>query len=174
MSKSLVVRCVALLAVCAAGSAAYANVRLPRIFNNHMLLQRGLDVPVWGWADAGEEVTVQFAGQTVATTADDNGNWMVRLKPLEASSEGRSLVAKGKNTITVTDVLVGDVWICSGQSNMEWSMNAVINAQEEIKTADYPEIRLFDVPGHTTAATAQSDVPGGNWQPCNPGSVNGF
>jgi sialate O-acetylesterase len=153
---------------------ASANVRLPKIFSDHMLLQRGLEAPVWGWADAGEDVSVQFAGQTKTATADANGKWMVRLASLEASNKGRALVVKGKNTITLNDVLVGDVWICSGQSNMEWATRSVINAQEEIAAADYPEIRLFDVPGHTTAPIAQSDVPGGNWQLCTPQSIPNF
>jgi sialate O-acetylesterase len=174
MSRSSFFRCVTLLAVCAASSAAMANVRLPRIFSNHMLLQRGLEAPVWGWAEAGEEVSVQFAGQEKSATADENGKWMVRLDALEASSKGRALVVKEKNTITLNDVLVGDVWICSGQSNMEWQTRSVINAPEEIAAAKYPEIRLFDVPGHTTAATAQSDVPGGSWQLCSPQSVASF
>ena len=121
MRRSFVVGWVALLAACVASSVASANVRLPKIFSNHMLLQRGLEAPVWGWADAGEEVTVQFAGQSKAATADANGKWMVRLASMEASSESRVLVVKGKNTITLSDVLVCDVWICSGQSNMEWS-----------------------------------------------------
>ncbi len=174
MSSSSFSRCVTLLAVCAASSVASADVRLPKIFSNHMLLQRGLKAPVWGWADAGEEVSVQFAGQTKTTIADTDGNWSVRLASLEASGEGRTLIVKGKNTVTLNDVLVGDVWICSGQSNMEWSTRSVINAQEEIAAANYPEIRLFDVPGHTTAPIAQSDVPGGNWQRCSPQSVAGF
>ena len=164
MTRSLFTCSVAALEVCALTSAGSADVRLPEIFSNHMLLQRGLEAPVWGWADAGEEVSVQFAGQTKVARADANGKWISRLTSLEASSEGRSLVVKGKNTITLSDVLVGDVWICSGQSNMEWATRSVINAQDEIKAADFPNIRLFDVPGHTTAATAQSDVPGGNWQ----------
>jgi sialate O-acetylesterase len=174
MTRLLLARCAVALAVCALTSAASANVRLPKIFSNHMLLQRGLEAPVWGWADAGEEVSVQFAGQTESATADSNGKWHVCLASLEASSEGRSLVVEGKNTITLTDVLVGDVWICSGQSNMEWATRSVINAAEEIKAANYPNIRLFDVPGHTTAATSQSDVSGGAWQRCNPGSVANF
>lgn len=174
MTRLLLTRCIFALAACALTSAASADVRLPKIFNNHMLLQRGLEAPVWGWADAGEDVSVQFAGQAKVATADANGEWMVRLESLEASSKGRSLVVKGKNTITLTDVLVGDVWICSGQSNMEWATRSVIDAQEEIKGADFPNIRLFDVPGHTTAATAQSDVPGGTWQRCSPGSVANF
>ena len=174
MTRSLFTCSVAALAVCALTSAGSADVRLPEIFSNHMLLQRGLEAPVWGWADAGEEVSVQFAGQTKVARADANGKWISRLTSLEASSEGRSLVVKGKNTITLSDVPVGDVWICSGQSNMEWATRSVINAQDEIKAADFPNIRLFDVPGHTTAATAQSDVPGGNWQRCNPDSVANF
>lgn len=151
-----------------------ADVRLPRVFSNQMLLQRGLAVPVWGWADAGEQVTVKFAGDQQQATADKRGRWRVRLKPLKASARGRTFEVTGNNRLVLKDVLVGDVWVCSGQSNMEWATRSTLNAKEELRTATYPTIRLFDVPGHTTSAVARTDVPGGRWQTCSPQSVSGF
>lgn len=153
---------------------AQADVRLPKIFSSHMVLQRGLECPVWGWADVGEEVSVEFAGTTHAATADPQGRWQVRLTAMEASVEGRSLVVSGKNRIELKDVLVGDVWICSGQSNMEWPLQSVINAQEEVAAADHSGIRLFDVPGHTTSPLPLNDVPGGSWNVCTPKTAGGF
>ncbi|NLN02955.1 MAG: sialate O-acetylesterase, partial [Lentisphaerae bacterium] len=108
-------------ALCAA--SVLANVKLATIFNSNMVLQRDMEVPVWGTAEPGEEVAVAFAGQNLKTTADDKGDWEVRLAPLAASTNGRPLVVTGKNTITNANVLVGDVWLCSGQSNMEMSFN---------------------------------------------------
>ncbi|MFT5470215.1 MAG: sialate O-acetylesterase [Verrucomicrobiales bacterium] len=154
---------------------ASAEVTLPKIFSDHMLLQREFAAPVWGWADAGTEVTVSFAGQQKQATADANGNWIVRLEPLPPSAKGRPLqVAAGDQKLEFRNVLVGDVWICSGQSNMEMQVRSCLNAQEEIATADFPTIRLFDVPGHTTAPLPQSELPGGNWQECSPQTVENF
>ena len=96
-----------------------ADVTLPAVIGENMVLQRGVDVPVWGWADPGEEVAVAVEGQRVTTKADSNGKWMVKLRPLEAGGPFEMTVA-GTNTITLSNVLVGEVWICSGQSNMEW------------------------------------------------------
>lgn len=154
------------VAVLSVAPAVKADVRLAKVFTDHMLLQRGLAAPVFGWAEAGEKVSVRFADQEKTATADELGRWIVRLDPLEASAEGRELTIAGANEIKLQDVLVGDVWICSGQSNMEWPMRAVTNADAEIAAAKYPNIRLFDVPGHTTAATVQDDIPGGQWQAC--------
>ena len=113
----------------------------------------------------------QFAGQRQRAEADESGRWIVRLEPLAASDQGRSLVVEGKNKISLDNVLVGDVWICSGQSNMEWNLKGAMNPTEEIAAAEHPLIRLFDVPGHTTAPLAQEDVPGGSWKVCAPGTV---
>ena len=154
-----------------------AEVRLPAVFGDHMVLQRGLAAPVWGWADAGEEVSVRFGTQTKKATADATGAWSTRLDPLKASAEGSplevTLEVTGGNKIVINDVLVGDVWICSGQSNMEWSVSQSRNGAEEIKSADHPTIRLFDVPGHTTSALP---LTGGNgkWALCTPKSVPRF
>jgi sialate O-acetylesterase len=99
-----------------------AEVKLPAIFADHMVLQRQMPVVVWGWAVPGEQVAVEFAGQKTTTTADASGSWKAELPPMEASAEGRTLTAAGSNSVSINDVLVGEVWLCSGQSNMEWSL----------------------------------------------------
>ena len=97
-----------------------AKVELAPVFSDNAVLQRDMAVPVWGKADPGETVTVKFAGQSVQATADADGKWMVKLEPLAASSENRTMEVSGKdNTVQVNNVLVGEVWLCSGQSNME-------------------------------------------------------
>src|SRR3954454_23266682 len=131
MKTNFWIRLTFCLAAVAWAAPAQADVKLPSIFNSHMILQRGCPVPVWGWADAGEEVKVSFGGQTKSATADKDGNWQVKLDKLEASSEGKTLAIAGKNKVDLEDVLVGDVWICSGQSNMEWSVNSSLDAQKE-------------------------------------------
>jgi len=152
---------------------ALADVRLPNVLGSGMVLQRDLPVPVWGWAEAGEKVTVAFGKQTKTTVAGENGKWMVKLAPLKASAEPAKLVVKGGNIITLENILVGEVWICSGQSNMEWSIRQSANAAAEIKAADHPRIRLFNVPGHTVAPLPR-DRGAGSWQVCQPNTASGF
>jgi len=154
-------------------SLTHAEVRVPGLFSDSMVLQRGLKAPVWGWAEAGEKVTVSFAGQTQTATADKDGKWMVRLSPLEASAKGGVLAITGSNTIEIKDVLVGDVYICSGQSNMEWAVSRSLNAAEEIKAANHTTIRLHNVPGHITADEPQAEAPG-KWQECTSATIPGF
>lgn len=153
--------------------AALADVKLASIFSDHMVLQRDLPAPVWGWAEHNEEVRVTFAGQTKTAVGDKDGKWMVKLDKLKASAQGQTLTVTGKNKIELSDVLVGEVWICSGQSNMEWSVSSSLNPKEEIAAADHPLIRLFNVPGHTVSPTPNDQCPG-NWQVCKPETVGGF
>src|ERR1700722_411429 len=103
-----------------AGSSARADVKLPAIFSDHMVLQQGMAVTVWGTGDAGEDVTVTFGQQKQSAKATDKGNWAVKLANLSASDKPEELVVAGKNTVAFKDVLVGEVWVCSGQSNMEF------------------------------------------------------
>src|SRR5687767_10857603 len=138
----------ALLAVCTA-LVAQAEVRLHNLFTDHMVLQQGTTVPIWGWAEDGEKITVEFAGQKAATTAK-NGRWMAKLKNLKPGAPGTlkvSSVHNGKNTlIQVNDVVVGEVWLASGQSNMEWSMNKSFEPASDIANSANGNIRLFTVP----------------------------
>jgi len=134
---------------------SYAEIVLPKILGNGMVLQREKPVPVWGTAAAGEKVTVQFAGQTKNTVADASGNWQVMLNPMPASAKANTLIIKGTNTITLTDILVGEVWLCSGQSNMSYemrknskvkkpdTMTTAYSPVDELEHAHNPQIRIF-------------------------------
>ena len=102
-------------------SQLYADIVLPKVIDSQMILQRNAKVPIWGWADKNEKVTVSFAGQTKSAMPNPQGKWMVELDPLQASAQGRDLIIKGKNSVTLNDILVGEVWLASGQSNMEWT-----------------------------------------------------
>ncbi len=122
----------------------YAEVKLPEIFNSHMVLQRNVKLPVWGTANANEQVTVTINGQEKSTAADSAGKWKLELDPMKAGGPFKMEV-KGSNTITFDDILVGEVWLCSGQSNMEFRVRSVIDGKNEIAQANYPQIRLFHV-----------------------------
>ncbi len=150
-----------------------ADVTLPRVLGSGMVLQSGLPVPVWGWAGEGEKVTVTFAGQSKTARADSAGRWMVKLDPLKASSAAASLAIRGGNRITLENILVGEVWICSGQSNMEWRLSQGMRAKEEVEASDHPLIRLFDVPGHTTSPLPR-EKGAGSWKVCGPRTAGGF
>ncbi|MFV1965381.1 MAG: sialate O-acetylesterase [Pirellulaceae bacterium] len=158
----------ACLCLCA---AARADVKLASIFGDHMVLQQGQANPVWGWADAGEEVTVSICGQSKKATPDDHGKWQVKLDPLAAGGP-HDLTIAGKNKIVLTDVLVGEVWVCSGQSNMQFSVSSANDPDLEIKTAKFPQIRLISVPQVGTQEP-QDDF-NGQWQLCSPETVGDF
>ena len=153
-------------------SAAWAEVDLPSVFGDNMVLQRDMPAPVWGWAEPGEEVTVTFAEQTKSTTAGADGRWRVALDALEASAQGRELVVQGANRIVFNNVLVGEVWVCSGQSNMEWSVRGVMDSGREIAEADFPLIRHIKV-AKRPADGPQTDFEG-SWAVCSPQTVSGF
>lgn len=161
------------LLVLSLASAAQAEVKLASIFGDSMVLQRDLPVPVWGTADAGEKVTVSFGDQTQTATADKSGAWQVKLDPLKANSQGQVLKVSGSSAVELKDVLVGEVWICSGQSNMEWPVRASLNPAEETAAADLPMIRLFNVPAHVVSPTPL-DTTAGKWEVCSPQTVGGF
>ena len=150
----------------------HAEVTTPAVFSDHMVLQRGMPVPVWGKADPGEEVTVKIAGKDWKTKAANDGKWMVKLDAMEARATPMELVVAGKNTLTFKDVLVGDVWICSGQSNMEWNLGNASNADEEIPKSANPNIRLFMVVKKTSFKPLQDCT--GKWNVCGPDTVKPF
>lgn len=161
----------AILLVTSITPFAAADVRLPALFSDHAVLQRDMPVPVWGWADPGEEVKVSIAGQAHTTKAGDDGRWQVKLEPLKVG-EPLTLVVEGKNRLEAKDILAGDVWICSGQSNMEWEVQNTRDAELELAAANYPRLRLI------TVATLGVQEPlqdfDGRWQTCTPESVASF
>ncbi|NOX53908.1 MAG: sialate O-acetylesterase [Planctomycetes bacterium] len=152
-------------------SRAWADVRLPAIFGSHMVLQQGQADRVWGWADPDETVTVEIAGQSHSVTTGDDGRWSVQLEPLSAGGP-YTMTVRGKNTIKLEDVLVGEVWLCSGQSNMQWPVSAARDADLEIRSAKYPKIRLITVPQVGTQEP-QFDFKG-EWKVCSPETVGDF
>lgn len=153
-------------------AVAVADVRMPAIFGDHMVLQQDIKVPVWGWADPGEKVTVTLGKETAKATADAKGNWKVALPAQTTSSTATTLTVTGKNNLKFEDVLVGDVWVCSGQSNMEFGLKQAHDAAEEMPKANEPEIRLFRVE-HKIAIEPQTDVKG-TWMVCTPETVGDF
>ena len=149
-----------------------AAVKLPSVFGDNMVLQRNQPVPIWGWDDPGTQVTITLGDTKVVATADDNGKWMVRLPAMEAGGP-YAMTVKGTDVVIVKNILLGEVWLCSGQSNMEWPVARCNHAQQEIAAADYPQIRHIKIP-HRPAATPQDDVPSGGWQVCKPETVGSF
>lgn len=144
---------------------ARANVTLPRIISDGMVLQEQMAVPIWGNATPGEAVTVEFSGQMKHAVADKNGKWSIKLDPLMAGGPFE-LTVKGGNTVTVKDVLVGEVWHASGQSNMHFPLSRAATASEDIPSAKQPEIRYFQIdPWHAD---------GGEWVACTPQTAGNF
>ncbi len=149
-----------------------ANVKLPLLFNDGMVLQRNKSIPIWGWASANEKVEIHFKKQIVKTKADKDGKWTVNLKEEKAGGPFE-LIVKGNNTITLKNVLVGEVWICSGQSNMEFTVKQAMNATQEINDADYPMIRQFLVEKEVSSIPKEH-LKSAKWEVCNPATVGNF
>jgi sialate O-acetylesterase len=149
--------------------SARAEVTLPSLLADHMVVQRGLPVHVWGQASAHEGILVTFRGETQSTTADDLGLWSLYLSPGEAGGPFQ-VVIKASNTIQLNDILVGDVWVASGQSNMELPMKELANPDAEIAAAQYPRIRIFRVK-HRPSDYPRSDVEAKTWAPCTPENI---
>jgi hypothetical protein len=152
-------------------TSAFADVQLPGIISDHMLLQRDMPVRIFGKASPGESVTVSFRGQTVRAVADPTGRWEAWLKPL-GGGQPATMTVQGTNTITIADVLVGDVWIGSGQSNMQWAVWQSDNSDAEIAAAKFPQIRLFYVPRKTSSVPVE-DVEA-RWVVCSPETIKDF
>ena len=153
-------------------SVAMADVKLPEIFGNEMVIQRETDAPVWGWAEPGEKVTVTGSwGKSAETVTPKDGKWMVKLATPKAGGPF-SITVQGKNKIELKDVLAGEVWICSGQSNMEWPVVRANDAQKEIAEAKYPKIRLFHVQ-KASKTTPQTSLKA-QWKTCTPENIPAF
>jgi len=150
-------------------SAAQASVRLPAVISNNMVLQKDIPLPIWGWADAGEEVTVQLGDDVAKATADAAGKWKVTLKAIQVAGGPLEMTVKGKNELKVSNILVGEVWAGSGQSNMQWNVAQSLNAPQEIANAKFPKIRLFIIP--LVPAGTPSDSVAAQWVECSPQTV---
>ena len=153
---------------------AWGNVRLPVIISDGMVLQRDTKINIWGWASPGEKVRVKFNNKTVSTSTGHEGNWKVVLPPMKAGGP-YSMEVKGKNSIVIKDILIGDVWFCSGQSNMVLNMERVKEKfPDDILSANYPEIRNFFVPTASDVTSVHNDLPPGKWISASPENVLSF
>jgi len=150
-----------------------AETKLPSILGSHMVLQQGEKCPIWGWDNSDNVVTVEFAGQKHTAKVDDGGRWEVHLDPMKANAKGQILTIRGSSKLELTDVLVGEVWLCSGQSNMEWRVVQSANSKEEIANANHPLIRHIKIP-HKLSPKPQDNVSSSGWQPCTPQVVANF
>lgn len=149
-----------------------ANIVLPDVIGDAMVLQRDRAMPIWGKADPGEVVTVRFAGQTRNATADKDGKWRVNLNRLPSSATPATMIIAGKNTIELKNILVGEVWLVAGQSNMQLLLSETANGDAAIAAADHPLIRLFNV--SRQVAFKHKSGPLGIWQSCSPETVKEF
>ena len=168
--SKLVVAVVGLLGVC---SLSHADVALPKIIASHMVLQQKIPLPIWGTADAGEDVTVSLGDNKASTKAGVDGKWSVKLKEMTAGGP-HELLIRGKNEITLKDILIGEVWVASGQSNMEWPVAKSANPEDEIAAAKYPNIRLFHVKKVASVMTQDNVVLDRNWSECSPATIGNF
>ena len=146
----------------------FAEVKPHVLFTEGAVLQREIAIPVWGTADPGEKISVELNGQSLATVADGSGNWIVKLKPVKA---GGPYVLK-INSQEIKNILIGDVWICSGQSNMEWRLKQTSNPDADVAGANYPMIRLFQVP--RSEVDAEKSSVNSSWKECTSENAANF
>ena len=154
-------------------TSVFAQVKLARLFSDHVVLQRQKPIPVWGWAKAGEKVKVTLAQQTVQTKADASGKWIVKFNPMEAGGPHTLNVSAKSGQASVNDILIGEVWLCSGQSNMEWSVASAKDFEIEKQNANFPQIRHFKVE-HNVTLQPEMDLTAGEWKIASSETVGGF
>jgi sialate O-acetylesterase len=154
--------------------ALSADIRLPSVIGSHMVLQQDVPITIWGWAEPGEEVSIQFAGQKASSSADNDGFWEVRLKTMKPGKGPLDMTITGTQSppVSLEDILLGEVWVCSGQSNMEWPMWRTHSPTPEIRSADFPQIRLFHVPRKASAYPMENVE--AEWEVCAPRTIRDF
>ena len=177
--KRITVFLIGLLLLLFTQPLVHAEVTLPRVIGSNMVLQRDMQVPIWGWASSGEEITISLSTEnesaeplfSTTVIADAEGNWRLKLDAMEAGGP-YTLRVIGSNTLELTNILFGEVWVCSGQSNMQWSVNASKDSEAEIAAASYPKIRLFYVP-RVPSGLLQKDVDA-DWYETTPETIANF
>ncbi len=162
--------CLVMFGLLLLAAPSLAEVKPNILFADHMVLQRDKDIPVYGTAAAGEKVEVKFQDKTVAAEADKDGKWKAMLGKFPAGGP-YEMTIKGTNTVTLKDIMVGDVWVCCGQSNMAWGVGGCVNGPQELAAANYPQIRFFNS-AVTPAGKPQSEILFGGWRVCEPGAPN--
>jgi sialate O-acetylesterase len=154
-------------------NSTFAELRLPQVLSSDMVFQRNAEIKVWGWADKGESVSVSFNKQTRKTKASKDGKWAVSFPAMKEGGPYEMVVNGRKNTIVLSNILIGDVYVCSGQSNMAMPVRQCFNAEEEIKNANYPNIRLLTIPNKALINPAD-DVDPTEWKICTPENIPNF
>ena len=156
-------------------TVAFAELQLPNVFSDNMILQQCTDAKIWGWTDANSSVNIQVPQISYSKTvkADKNGNWFAYIKTGKAAGDSLTIIVNsGEDTITINDILLGEVWFASGQSNMNFPLFATENAHQAVQSADYSAIRFFSIPVKTTDKL-QIEVES-KWQKCQPKEASGF
>lgn len=155
------------------GTSLFATIRLPRFFSDNMVLQRDMPLKIWGWADRNEKISVCFNGHEVTTVVEKSGEWAVELPPMKYGGPFEMIIRGKDNTVTFQNIMLGDVWICSGQSNMEWILENTRGAAQEIAGSTNPNIRLLTIE-KTIRSTEMNDISGGSWEICSPQAACSF
>jgi sialate O-acetylesterase len=155
-------------------STLSAEIRLPSVFGSHMVIQQTKPIKIWGWAEPGEEISVSFSGQKAKIQVDKDGRWEIALSAMKATAVPFQMTISGtqSKSVVLTDILVGEVWVCSGQSNMEWTMQRTHSPAPEIRRADFPLIRLFHIPRKFSAYPL--DNVDATWEVCTPQNIRDF
>lgn len=161
-----------LLSALFVGLNLFANISIPSVFSDNMVLQRDTPIKIWGWAQIGETVTVSFKGEKKKTRTAQDGRWEVIMSPSKYGGPYQ-IEIKGSNTIILKDVLVGDVWLCSGQSNMDMGVAGAKDADKELKDIDYPQLRIFSMP-KVMRESLQETIEPASWHKCDVNSVASF
>ncbi len=150
---------------------ASAQLKLPSVISDNMVLQRNIEIPIWGWSVPSAKVTVKFLGQTKTTIADVEGCWKINLSPVSANDKPQlMLIESDLNTMTLTNILVGEVWLCSGQSNMQWPMCRLNEPEKQLAEINDPQIRFIGINRHNSKPYECDDCKG-NWQICSSNSA---
>ncbi|MCX6225540.1 MAG: 9-O-acetylesterase [Bacteroidia bacterium] len=160
------------LLLCLITGTLTAQIKLPSFFSSNMVLQQGIEIPVWGWAAPGEEITITLEGNTASSKAESNGKWSVKLPSMNYGGP-YIMTITGSNKLILENIMVGEVWVCSGQSNMEFNLINAKNAEAEIASSGYPDMRLFTVKKRI-AQTPQDQLDDGEWMECSPVSSSRF
>jgi len=153
-------------------SGLSAQVKLPLLFSNNMVLQQGIEIPVWGWASPGEKITVTIDKTVASAKTTKDGKWSLKFPAMEYGGPHKMTVT-GKNTVTFENIMIGEVWVCSGQSNMEFHLITAKNGEAEIAASDYPDIRLFTVKKRISQ-NPQDQLEDGEWLKCSPATSPHF
>ncbi len=170
----IIIRIGLILLLAGQAAVAFCQIKLPRLISDGMVLQQGKSTKIWGWATPMEPIQVEFAGSSYNTITNANGEWHIALKTLQAGGP-YPMVLRGSNTITLSNILIGEVWLCSGQSNMELPMRRVSPVYgQDIANAENPNIRQFTVPQQYDFSTPHTDLTGGQWVSATPESVLAF